>query len=342
MATLTGKLQLTGIAPRAWEHPADRAALEALRRVPGLDTAIRTILGNTTERGLRLMFLASAVQVGPQQFPRVHRIAQEVNAVFGVAPERAPEIFVAQSPFLNASAVGWHKPFIVLNSSTVDTFDDDELAGLYGHELGHVLSGHVLYKTLLALLVQLSTALMAIPLTGVAITALILALREWDRKSELSADRASLLATQDPALVQRMLMKLAGGGDLSQMSLDEFRRQAREYDDANAALDQAFKLLNLLNQTHPFAVLRVVELERWAQSEDYRRILQGDYPRRGGDGPSGDLGADFRAAGEAYSEDVKKAQQSAESAFDELSKLAQSAADEANKFFGDIFRRNGK
>ena len=29
---------LTGIAAASWEHPADRAALQALRRVPPLDT----------------------------------------------------------------------------------------------------------------------------------------------------------------------------------------------------------------------------------------------------------------------------------------------------------------
>ncbi len=344
--TQTARLAFPDISPRAWEHPADRAALTALRRVPGLDTAIRAVLGQTTERGLRLMHLASAVRVNERQFARVHRIAQEVNGVFGVSPEAAPEVFVVQSPFLNAGAVGWHKPFIVLNSSLVSALDDDdEFAALYGHELGHILSGHVLYKTLLAVLVQLPAVLFSIPLSGVALTALIMALREWDRKSELSADRAGLLAAQNLEAAQRLDMRLAGGSSaLDQMSLDEFRRQAQEYDAADSTLDQTFKLLNLLGQTHPFAVLRVVEIERWAQSEDYQRILRGDYARGSAKDAAfeADLGAEFRAAGDAYSGDFKKAQQTADTAFDEMSKLAQSAADEFSRFFGDIFKKNGK
>lgn len=123
------------ISPRAWEHPADRAALNALRRVPGLDIAIRVLLGETMERSLRLMHLASAVRVSPRQFPRVHTIAQQVNGIFGIPAESDPDIFVAQSPFLNAGAVGWKRPFIVLHSSLVEsTRDDEELAGIYAHE----------------------------------------------------------------------------------------------------------------------------------------------------------------------------------------------------------------
>jgi Zn-dependent protease with chaperone function len=332
------KLHFPGISPLAWEHPADRAALNALRRVPGLDIAIRTVFGQTTERSLRLMYLASAVKVTPHQYPRIYAVAQTVNAIFGVAPENAPEVYVAQSPFLNAGAVGWHKPFIVLNSSIVEALkDDDELAGLYGHELGHILSGHVLYKTLLAILVQISTLTLAIPLTGLALGGLILALREWDRKSELSADRAGLLASQDLAASQRILMKLAGGGNLEQVSLDQFRKQAHEYENADAALDQAFKLLNLLNQTHPFAVLRVVELEKWASGENYARIMNGNYPT--GRPEDNDLGTDFQQASDAYSEDFSKAREGVSTAFDELSKLATSAADEAGKFFGDFFKK---
>ncbi|MEC9298895.1 MAG: peptidase M48, partial [Gemmatimonadota bacterium] len=32
---------LTDIAPRAWEHPADRAALAALRKIPVFDDVLR-------------------------------------------------------------------------------------------------------------------------------------------------------------------------------------------------------------------------------------------------------------------------------------------------------------
>ena len=32
---------LTDIAPYSWEHPADKAALQALRKIPVFDTVLR-------------------------------------------------------------------------------------------------------------------------------------------------------------------------------------------------------------------------------------------------------------------------------------------------------------
>lgn len=326
------------ISPRAWEHPADRAALNALRRVPGLDIAIKVLLGETMERSIRLMHLASAVRVNARQFPRVHNIAQQVNGIFGVPADRDPEIFVAQSPFLNAGAVGWKNPFIVLNSSLVEgTQDDEELAGIYGHELGHILSGHVLYKTLLALLLRFSVFALSVPLSGLALTALLLALREWDRKSELSADRAGLLATQSVDVSQRSLMRLAGGSDLSQMSLEEFKIQAAEYAGADHLLDRAFKVLNLLNQTHPFAVLRVAELQKWAESADYAKILAGDFAT--GQPEEADLGGDVKDAGESYKAQWDASREAVKESFEEISKRVKDAASGAGQLFKDVFRK---
>ncbi|MEO7218788.1 MAG: hypothetical protein ABI026_11390, partial [Gemmatimonadaceae bacterium] len=44
---------LTQIAPVAWEHPADRAALQTLRAIPGLDEMVRKVMSFLGERGVR-------------------------------------------------------------------------------------------------------------------------------------------------------------------------------------------------------------------------------------------------------------------------------------------------
>ena len=62
---------LPQIAAVSWEHPADRAALQALRSVPGLrrgDPEEDLALPGG-ERGVRLLFQGNAVRVGPTQFP---------------------------------------------------------------------------------------------------------------------------------------------------------------------------------------------------------------------------------------------------------------------------------
>ncbi|MCU0627712.1 MAG: hypothetical protein MUF21_14700, partial [Gemmatimonadaceae bacterium] len=58
---------LPRIASTAWEHPADRAALNTLRALPGFDEIVRRIAGFFGERGLRHLFLANAVRTGPTQ-----------------------------------------------------------------------------------------------------------------------------------------------------------------------------------------------------------------------------------------------------------------------------------
>ena len=110
---------------------------------------------------------------------------------------------------------------------------------------------------------------------------ILAALSEWSRKSELSADRAGLLATQDPAVAFRVHMKLASGsGDLSELDQTSFFAQGQEYLDAGDLRDSVLKLLLVERRTHPYAVVRAAELRRWVDSGEYTAILSGDYPRR--------------------------------------------------------------
>ena len=64
-------------------------------------------------------------------------------------------MYVAANPFLNAATIGMNKPTIVLNSALVDLLDEEELRFVIGHELGHALSGHAVYQTLLQRLLVL-------------------------------------------------------------------------------------------------------------------------------------------------------------------------------------------
>lgn len=293
---------LTQIAPVSWEHPADRAALQSLRAVPGFDELLKKIYGFLGERGVRLLFQADAVRVGPTQFPRVNQLYTDVLTTMDWS-ER-PELFVSQTPFANAGAYGMDKPFIVINSGALKLLDDDELRDVLGHELGHVMSGHALYHTLLVLLLNVSFS--ALPfLAGIAILPIQLALMEWYRKSELSADRAGLIACQDPTASLRVNLKFAGGGDMSQMDLNAFLVQAREFEESGGAIDRIFKILGVLMRTHPFNTVRAAELQRWVEAGDYDRILRGEYTRRGTEAENRPLDKDIDDARDHYMKEAK-------------------------------------
>ena len=284
----------------------------ALRKLQGFDVVVRKLSGVINERMVKMLLLGSAVRVTERQFPVVHRLYVEAATALDV-PE-LPELFVAASPILNASTIGMDAPKIVLNSALVDLLDEDELRFVLGHELGHALSGHALYQTLLTYLVIAGQSLASLPFSGVGLFVVRTALGEWARKAELSGDRAGLLATQDVSVAVRVQMKLASGGHLDQLDQTEFLAQAREYQDSDDLRDSIAKLLLVDGTTHPMNVVRASELRRWVDSGKYAEILQGDYPRRAGD-KDAKISEEAAAAADAYSKDFNQSE-------DALAKLA--------------------
>src|SRR3954471_17755703 len=293
---------LTQIAPVSWEHPADRAALQALRSVPGFDEVVKKIVGFFGERGIRLLFQANAVRVGPNQFPKLHQLYTDVLTTMDW-PDR-PQLFVSQTPFVNAGAFGVERPFIVINSGALNLLDDDEMRTLLGHELGHIMSGHALYYTILVIILYVSHSFFPF-VTSLILAPIRYALLEWSRKSELSSDRAGLIATQDPPASMRMFLKMAGGGNMKQMDLNAFLEQAKEYEAVGGAVDRIFKILNTLEQSHPFNTLRAAELQRWIEAGAYEKILNGEYTRRGSDADQRPIENDIDEAREHYMEEAK-------------------------------------
>ena len=265
------------ISPLAWAHPADRAALRALRMIPGFDDVVRYIVGGVGERGVRLIFQANAVRVGPTQLGRVDALFGDVLHALD-APVR-PDLFVSQAPAMSPGTYGLHQPFIVLHSSMLD-LADDELAFILGHEVGQVLSGHAVYKTLLAMATHVRLGSLP-PIAQLARLPLRFALVEWQRKSKLSGDRAGLLACQNPDAALRTFLRLASGARMEDLDLDAFLEQVRQYRCGAAGwVERFFRLVHGSGVPQPFHTLRAAELDGWLQNGGYHRILSGDYPRR--------------------------------------------------------------
>jgi Zn-dependent protease with chaperone function len=316
---------LTQIAPVTWEHPADRAALQTLRSVPGFDEVVKKIVGFFGERGFRLLFQADAVRVGPTQFARLNALYTDV--LTSMDWQERPELFVSQTPFVNAGAYGMDHPFIVINSGALKLLDDDEMRTLLGHELGHVMSGHALYHTILVLIVYVGLNFLPF-LASLVLAPIQFALLEWFRKSELSSDRAGLLAAQDPRASMRMFLKMAGGGDMTEMDLDAFLVQAKEYEETGGAIDRVFKILNTLPQSHPFNTLRAAELDRWIRTGAYERVLGGEYTRRGPEAEQRPIDQDIDDARDHY---MKEARAVVDDVVDSAKRAAQAFTDAFKK-----------
>ena len=279
---MAGRTRFPDISSRAWEHPADRVALTALRRLKGFDQVLKVLAAMLRERQHRLLYLASAARVGPRQFGDLDALLDECVDVLDAKDK--PEMFVLQSPAVNAYCIGMDTPFIVVTSGLYDLMTHDEMRFVVGHELGHAVSGHAVYRTMLMHLLRLANTFGFIPIGGWALRAIVAALLEWQRKSELSGDRAGLLCAQDFDTAIRVEMKLAGGHRIDQLDSEAFLVQARDYERAGDMRDGVLKLLNLELETHPFSVLRAAALTQWVDSGGYGAILAGDYPKRADDG----------------------------------------------------------
>jgi Zn-dependent protease with chaperone function len=314
---------LPQISSTAWEHPADRAALNTLRAIPGFDEIVRQVATFLTERRVRQIFLANAVQVNPVQRPKLDALLTDVLATMDW-PKR-PELYVTQSSKVNAYAIGYEDPFIVMTSGALELLEsDDERRFLLAHELGHIMSDHMIYRTIS--MVILAVGSLALIPVGLALLPFQLGLLEWHRKSEFSADRAALLALQDKVVAQTTFMRLAGGRDYGDTtSVDAFMTQAAAYETTGDTWDKILKVFNTAFREHPFNTVRAAELERWRTSGDYDAIIAGAYTRRGEKGQS--LGDDFSDAAKYYTGKANSGISSVGDAFDR-----------AKSAFNDAFR----
>ncbi|HWF35281.1 MAG TPA: M48 family metallopeptidase [Solirubrobacteraceae bacterium] len=266
----------TNISSKAYEHPADRAATAALKSIPMLDKVVRKLIEFQYERAVRQLYLANSVKTGESQLPELWQTQVSVCRVLDLP--KTYDLYVTNNAFSNAGVIGSSSPMVIFFSGLLGQLDPAERRVVLAHEVGHILSDHVMYTTALDILLRAGGGLpFVLGLPWRAVRAVLL---EWYRAAELSCDRAATLVVRDPRIVCRTLMVLAGGVKSSELDIDAFMRQAMEYENWDDAHDRVRRFFFEIGVTHPFAVRRASEVMKWVQSGDYDRIIGGDYIRR--------------------------------------------------------------
>ncbi len=259
-------------------HPADSKALAALKAIPGIDTALKKLLTVTGESAIRVTFMASAVKVTPKQCPDLYAKLQIACTTLGVD---MPDLFIQQNPLVNAFTGGVEKPIIVLHSALLERLNDEETLAVIAHEVGHIHAEHVLYLTAARLMEAIANLSVARLVPGSEIIKFIVsagissALLAWARRAELSCDRAAMLVVQNPHVVGRTMMKLAGGTLASKIDYDQFLEQAREFqkDYDEKKLDKFWADIINAGLSHPFPIWRVSEILKWTESGEYEEVM---------------------------------------------------------------------
>ena len=250
-----------------------------IRDRPGVDSALKKLLEWTGESAIRVMFMASAVKVTPNQCPDLYAKLEIACNTLGV---EKPDLYLQQNPIVNAFTGGVEKPIIVLHSALIERLNDEETLAVLAHEVGHIHAEHVLYLTAARLIEALINVSIARLIPGSEIIKLIVsmglasALLNWSRRAELSCDRAALLVVQDPHVIGRTMMKLAGGTFASKIDYDLFLEQGREfkknYDESR--LDRFWADVMNSGLSHPFPIWRVAEVLEYVETGEYEALME--------------------------------------------------------------------
>lgn len=267
--------KLVNLNSSSYEHPFDKKALEAVKNVPLLPTAAAFIMKWSVIRQQMIALCGSSFHITKDACSDLYHLCRNTFETLDVTPY--PDVYAQQDYYINAYTTGYEtNAFIVLSSGAVDKLTDNELKFVVGHETGHIKSGHVLYHLASAYIGQAATL---IPGVGpLAVLSMTTALRYWNRMSEFTADRAGLLACQDVDAAISAIMKMSGLPEryYKNSSIEGFKQQAKEFEHKyGGTSDSVYKMLEILDEDHPWTVLRAAELVKWVESGEYEKILQG-------------------------------------------------------------------
>lgn len=204
--------------------------------------------------------LGGSIRISPRQF-------SHFNTLSGMAADRLcmppPDIFLKQSPEMNAFAIGVDRRCsVVLYTGLVEYLTNEEFLFVVGHEMGHIKAGH----TRLNLLGGLHNVQLGIPVITPFLGYIF---SFWRRKAEYTADRAGLIACENIKAAVSALMKLAVGPKLvDQLDLRELMGQHAEM-----RADRLALIAETL-QGHPYALKRITAVVEFYRSRVYADIMR--------------------------------------------------------------------
>lgn len=250
-------------------HPEDAAALEALKKIPVLPSVVKAFMDLGAEQLMKGLNMASKVRLSPTQLPELYNILPPICEILDI---KEPEFYLEMNPIPNAYAFGETYTAITITSAIVDMMSEDELRAVIAHECGHIACHHMLYHTLAQILSNATGFLEALASLAAPVH---YALMYWQRKSELSCDRVAAYIT-GPQTATSMLSRLAGGpiGITSKLNLVELAEQADLYDAfcKTGLWNKALQTYAVLDQDHPFTSVRVRELLKWTNTDQYKSL----------------------------------------------------------------------
>ena len=264
--------KIINLNPKSILHPEDRTVISKINKIPGFQQILKKTIGNYTEYITKVTYTGNGYDITELSYPTIFKQLVENCRILGL--KDVPMLTTSWEYFISSRTVGGDKNRIVITSGSIDLLTSQELDFLLGHEIGHILCGHLPYHMLVEAMYMpiLSDSSIITPLTPIKLLML-----EWYRISHYSADRIGLLACQDINIALRTMVKMAGLPKKYYNSIDieAFIRQANDFSDSHSsALDKVAKTFSIMSANAPWMVLRAKKLMEFYESEEYRTIVK--------------------------------------------------------------------
>jgi Zn-dependent protease with chaperone function/uncharacterized tellurite resistance protein B-like protein len=237
----------------------DARGEEVLRSDGPFSRLIETANAAASATSVRRHFLSNAVRIDPRVLPA---LAEAFNDVRQRTQITGPmEAYIHAGTEINACVIrGRQRMIVVLSSGAVERLSPKELDFIIGHELGHAAFGH------------LEIPVGAILNTPNAVTPRqAMQLLAWQRKAEISADRAGLLCAGSLDVAATSLFKTLSGLCADGICVDpqEFAGQWNELAEEVQRDGAGDRWL----ATHPFPPLRMKALISFWQSDRAANLI---------------------------------------------------------------------
>lgn len=271
---------------RLFLHDSDKAALAALKAIPGFAQFTKAFMKVWSEKYLKVLNMSSKVKLGPNQMPKYYNMLPPICDKLGI---EIPELYLELNVFPNAYTTGDTEPAITITSGLIETIPEELIPTVLAHECGHIACHHTLYTTMGVLL--LNGAARSFNLSSTVMYPLKVAFYYWMRCSEFSADRAAIIYDGSADKTTELMMRFAGyDKDIPvEANVEAFLEQANEYRDMLLDSNYNKALEFLLYQDsdyndHPLTVVRAYEGNEWSKGERFANIM--DYLSSGGEDSS--------------------------------------------------------
>ncbi len=258
--------------PKDFIHPEDEAALRNLEAIPGFAQVLKLLMKWYHEKLVHGINMASKIRLSPTQLPEIYNLLPPICKRLSIAE---PEFYLEMNPAPNAYAFGDTNTAVTVTSGLIQYLTTEEVESVIAHECGHIACRHMLYHSLAQIIID---KLDSMGLLGDLAMPVALAFYYWQRKSELSADRAGAIGVGSIERVVNTQIRLAGGPKeiTGTTNIEEFVKQADYYDTLKQGTwDKLLQIQAVMYCSHPFAAVRVREILRWGNTDHYQRLVKG-------------------------------------------------------------------